>query len=218
MQPDRPEGLIATAWLREISRSIYADEFGNALMKDVFEQRGQLVADALGDREGKSRWCDIVTTPKKETCGDLLVPALEAALANLKKRYGADMARWRWGDAHFARSEHRPFARVAPLAKYFDVRVPTGGDTFTVNVGRHQMRNEAEPYANRHAASVRFLHDLSNLENSQFIHSTGQSGHFLSKHYKDWATPWADVQYRPMQMRQENYGKGALGKMTLSPQ
>ena len=67
---------------------------------------------------------------------------------------------------------------VAALAPLFEVRVPTGGDPFTVNVGQYQLDNPAEPYANRHAASLRAIYDLANLENSRFIYQTGQSGNY----------------------------------------
>ena len=46
------------------------------------------------------------------------------------------------------------------------------------------MNDDAEPFANRHAASLRAIYDLSDLEKSLYIHSGGQSGNPLSEHYK----------------------------------
>ena len=110
------------------------------------------------------------------------------------------MAAWRWGDAHFALSAHRPFSNVPKLAGWFDVRVPTGGDSFTVNVGQFWANDEKNPFANRHAASMRVLYDLANLESSRFIYQTGQSGVVFSSRYSDMKDAWAQVQYRPLQL------------------
>jgi penicillin amidase len=150
-----------------------------------------------GDAE-HARWCDDVRTPATETCEEVLALSLEAALSDLSKRYGSDQARWRWGEAHVARHEHRPFARQPLLARFFDITVPSPGDTYTVNVGRNVMSNDAEPFANRHTASLRAIYDLSDLEKSLYIHSGGQSGNILSDHYKAFSEAWAKNEYIPM--------------------
>ncbi|HEV7617394.1 MAG TPA: penicillin acylase family protein, partial [Burkholderiaceae bacterium] len=104
-----------------------------------------------------------------------------------------------------------------PLARLFDIRVPTPGDAFTVNVGRNNLRDEAEPFANRHAASLRALYDLSDLENSLFIHSTGQSGNVFSPLYRNYVQRWSEVAYLPMKTDRLAVEKNKLGILTLSP-
>jgi penicillin amidase len=133
-----------------------------------------------------------------ETCEEVLALSLEAALADLKKRYGVEMTSWRWGTAHFARGEHRPFSRQPLLALFFDIRVPSVGDAYTVNVGRSNFYDEAEPFANRHAPSLRAVYDLADPESSLYIHSGGQSGNILSPHYDAFAEAWAKSEYIPM--------------------
>ncbi len=222
MDSDRSEPLIYTAWTREASRQIFADELGDALMKDYWEQRNVHLSmvNVLKNIDGQGKWCNEVKsdgTVKQQSCDDLLSTSLEAALNDLEKRYGADRARWRWGEAHAARSEHRPFGKIAALAKVFDIRIPSPGDTFTVNVGRHNLRDESEPFANRHAASLRALYDLSDLEKSRFIHSTGQSGNVLSRLYRNYSQRWAEVEYLPMQTKRESVEKNKMGLLTLTP-
>jgi penicillin amidase len=200
MLAERAEPLIATAWMRELARGVYADEFGPELFKAYFDQRHVFLRNVLADAGGQGRWCDDAGTPAREGCDAVVAAALTRALADLAARYGKDPAAWRWGEAHAARSTHRPFSRVAPLAKWFDVRVPTPGDTYTVNVGRHTIRDEDEPFVNRHAASLRALYDLADLENSRWMHSTGQSGIVFSPWYRSYAERWAQVRYMPMRM------------------
>lgn len=221
MDADRAEPLIFTAWMRAASYAIFGDELGDALMKDYWEQRNvhRSTVNVLQDKDGQGRWCADVSRAldKAQSCADVLATSLETALDDLEQRYGKDMAAWRWGEAHVARSEHRPFGRVAALAPFFDIRVPTPGDTFTVNVGRHNLRDEKSPFANRHAASLRALYDLSDLENSRFMHSTGQSGNVLSPLYRNYSQRWARVEYIPMKTRREEVKRNSLGVLTLTP-
>ena len=147
---------------------------------------------------GQSRWCDDVRTPGVESCAEQLALSLEAAIADLRKRYGTEMSEWRWGAAHQARHEHRPFGRQPLLARLFDISVPSAGDSYTVNVGQHYINEEATPFANRHAPSLRAIYDLSDPEKSLFIHSGGQSGNRFSPHYKAFTEAWADGAYIPM--------------------
>ncbi|WP_151634834.1 penicillin acylase family protein [Noviherbaspirillum aerium] len=222
MRVDSVAALIYNAWMREISNEIFRDELGEALMKDYFEHRNvqQSTVNVLFDKDGQGRWCADVNKPadsKPQTCAELLSTALEVALADLDRRYGGDMAKWRWGDAHAARSEHRPFTKVDLLARFFDIRVPSPGDTHTVNVGRYSLRDEKDPFANRHAASLRAVYDLSNLENSRFIHSTGQSGNVLSPLYRNLSQRWVDVRYIPLKTQRAEVEKGRLGLLKLVP-
>ncbi|GAB3551209.1 penicillin acylase family protein [Noviherbaspirillum agri] len=220
MDADRPEPLVFTAWMRAASRAIFQDELGEALMKDYWEQRNvhRSTVNVLQNKDGQGRWCaDAGNAGKVQTCAELLSSSLETALDDLVDRYGSDMDAWRWGEAHMAHSEHRPFARKEALAWMFDIAVPTPGDTFTVNVGRHNLRDEKAPFANRHAASLRAIYDLSDLENSRFMHSTGQSGNVLSPLYRNLNERWARVEYIPMKTHREEVEKGRLGVLTLQP-
>ena len=119
-QPGRAEPLIAWAWWRELTRAIYADELGDAFRQNWLA-RAVFLTNVLSGDPGPARWCDDVRTPAVETCEELLAQSLEAALADLSKRYGSDQASWRWGEAHIARHEHRPFGRQPLLARIFDI-------------------------------------------------------------------------------------------------
>ena len=222
MAADRPEPLIYNAWVREASHMIFADELGEALMKDYWEQRNvhSPMVNVLKNKDGQGRWCADVSkgeAGRTQTCADVLSASLDVALDRLEKRYGADINAWRWGEAHYARSEHRPFDKVPALAKFFDIRVPTPGDTYTVNVGRYNLRDENEPFVSHHAASLRALYDLSNLETSRFIQSTGESGNPLSSLYRNFVERWAEVRYLPMKTRRSDVEKGQLGTLILQP-
>jgi penicillin amidase len=216
MDGDRPEPLIAAAWWREIARALYADELGEAF-RGAWLARARFLEAVLSNKGGQGRWCDDVRTRAVESCDALLPAALESALADLRARYGKDMGAWRWGRAHYALHEHRPFDRVRLLAPWFDITVPTGGDAYTVNVGRNIMEDEARPFANRHAASLRAIYDFSDLEKSLYIHSGGQSGNVLSPHYKSFTQAWAHGEYIPMVTDWKRIEAGGVVRLRLAP-
>ena len=216
MVADRPEPLVMAAWWREFSRAIYADELGDSF-RGNWLLRAQFLINVLNDKERQGRWCDNARTKSAESCDDLLASTLDAALADLRKRYGEDMGAWRWGAAHFARHEHRPFGRVSWLAPWFDITAPTPGDAFTVNVGRNRLEDAARPFANTHAASLRAIYDLGNLDNSLYIHSGGQSGNVFSPHYKSLTQAWAKGDYIPMVTDKKKIEAGGVKRLRLVP-
>ena len=129
----RAAPLIFWAWVRQLTIGVFADELGGDERICSARARG-----ATRSRSSCSRndacWCDDKTTPASETCAQQADAALTRALDELQQRFGAEVSKWRWGDAHQARSEHRPFSRVKSLANWFELRMPAGGDTYTVNV------------------------------------------------------------------------------------
>ncbi len=216
MSADRAEPLILTAWLRDLSKAIYADDLG-AAYAELRDIRPRFLLAVLADEDGQSRWCDDIGTPMRETCAQLMGQSLDTALGELTERFGGEIAKWRWGEAHQARSRHRPFSGQPVLGDLFDISVPTPGDGFTINVGKTDMRDDRDPYANRHAASLRAIYDLADLDRSVFIHSTGQSGNVISPHYGDLAEPWSRLGYLPMTTRRGDYESGMLGRLIMRP-
>jgi penicillin amidase len=214
MAGDRPEPVIAWGWWRALARAIYADELGDAFRPN-WRARAVFLAKVL--MGGAAEWCDDVRTPVQETCEEVLALSLESALADLKSRYGADMRGWRWGPAHEAVHEHRPFGRHPLLSYLFDIRVPTPGDAYTVNVGRSNFFDDARPFASRHAASLRAVYDLADLEKSLFIHSGGQSGNLLSDHYDAYTAAWARNEYIPMATERKAIEAKAHRRLRLVP-
>lgn len=186
--------LIFAVWADELTRGVIAPRLGEARFNALYGKRHFRAAlEGILERND-AWWC----APK--SCDAQAAEALGRALERLQAQLGAEVAAWQWGALHFALSVHRPFGSVPPLAKFFDVRVPTGGDNFTVNVGQYWANDPKTPFANRHAASMRTIFDLADLERSQFIYQTGQSGLVFSSRYNDMSGEWVGVRYRPLQL------------------
>ncbi|MGH8805601.1 MAG: penicillin acylase family protein, partial [Polaromonas sp.] len=179
MRADQAAPLIFAAWADELTRGVIGGKLGEATFKALYGKRH--FRSALEDimERNDAGWCGAAG------CAAQSAAALDRALARLQAAYGADASQWTWGRAHFALSAHKPFGNVPWLARFFDVRVPTGGDTFTINVGQYWANGDRAPFANRQAASMRAVYDLADLENSRFIYQTGQSGLVFSSRYRD---------------------------------
>ena len=201
MAADKAAPLIYWSWHRHLSAQVLADETGLPVFDRLLGQRGYF--DALEGvlARDDAWWCDDKATPAAETCETQVNRALTAALGELQALQGPDAAAWQWGKAHQARSEHRPFSRVKPLAPWFEQRVPVGGDTYTVNVGRVSLKADSstgEYYLDEHGPSLRGLYDLGDRSQSRVIHSTGQSGIPWSPHFKSFSARWAKVDDVPL--------------------
>jgi penicillin amidase len=216
MDPGRVEPTIYEAWMRELARLVYADELGTELFGDYYSQRQVFLFNVLRDAGGQSRWCDDVSTPRVESCDEIKARALDLALADLERRLGHDREKWLWGELHIARSAHRPFTAVPPLARWFDLRQSVGGDMYTVDVSENEINAKA-PFEATAGPSLRALYDLSNLENSLFIQSTGESGNRFSPLYDNMAARWGRVEYLPMRTQRTAVEVGALGTLRLMP-
>ena len=195
MAKDSAAPLIYTAWIDEFTRGVIGGRLGQARFEALYGKR--LFRNAVEDilERDDAAWCG------EGGCKKASSAALDRALDRLKTMQGNDVADWRWGKAHPAISIHRPFSNVGALAPLFEVRTPTGGDPFTVNVGQYHLDKTDAPFANRHAASLRAIYDLEDPEKSVFIYQTGQDGNVLSPRYRDMSDQWAAVQYRALQMQ-----------------
>lgn len=201
MSPGAVAPSIYWVWLRHLTQQILADELGAEYFERTIATRQYRDAVSGILARNDAWWCDDKNTAVAETCATQSDTAFTRALEELQARFGTDVKTWQWGVLHQARSEHRPFSRVKPLAKLFELRTPMGGDTFTVNVSRVGFKADpttGERYLNEHAASLRALYDVGDLSQSRFMHSTGQSGLFWSDHYRDFVDPWTRVDYVPV--------------------
>lgn len=189
MDADGPEGLIVSAWLRVLAGAVWNDELGAAARHYDQPRRAFLEQVLIGEA---AIWCDDIRTEGVESCAVTAGLALDAAMSETAARFGADPARWRWGEAHQADFDH-PLGALPVLGRMFENRTPAPGDGSTVNVAHFQYASGA--YDVYHAASMRAIYDLSDLNRSLYMFAPGQSGHPLSPHHGDLVERWARGEY-----------------------
>jgi len=65
--------------------------------------------------------------------------------------------------------------------------------------------------------SMRMIVDLSNFDNSQTMHTTGQSGHPFNAHYNDMIDPWRMIEYHTMLWDRSAIEGSARQTLVLTP-
>ena len=195
MHAGTPAGLILNVWAHELTQALLVPRLGETRFAMLYGKRSFRPAlEGILERQD-AFWCG------DQGCAAQSSAALDRALAWIEARQGPEPQAWRWGRAHPAISSHRPFGQVATLRAVFDSRIESAGDLHTVNVGQYWANDKSEPFANRHAASLRAIYDLADPERSMFIYQTGQGGHVLSHRSRDMAAEWANGGYRPLQLQ-----------------
>jgi len=217
MSADGAAPLILSAWVRHLTRAIFEDDLGPVLYQRQLGQRSFRDALEAVLARGQTEWCDDLRTERVETCDMQIDAAMTAALDEIARSQGREVSAWRWGRAHQARSEHRPFSQVGALSRLFELRVPVGGDAYTVNAARPTLRADlktGEVDLNEHGPSLRALYDLNDPRRSRFIQSTGQSGLPFSRHHADLMRLWAEGGYVPLWANEQSAAQPLL---TLTP-
>ncbi|RCS25311.1 penicillin acylase family protein [Phyllobacterium salinisoli] len=211
----RSEPLIFEAWLRFATKRIISDDLGDAF-PGFWRARATAMLRWLSPDAARD-WCDDGRTPERESCGDVLALALKDAESDLETRLGSDRSAWNWGALHYAYGAHRPFARVKPLDRIFDVNEPASGGAYTLDRGTPNWNDEANPYRATHGTSYRGIFDLGDLDRSTYIQTTGQSGNVLSTHYRDMAERWGNIEAFTIPASEAGYQDGMLGTWKLLP-
>jgi penicillin amidase len=214
---DSPQAAIYEAWYAQLGSHIFTDELGKDLWENFYADQGDFIAMELPNvfKGEDAAWCDDVTTPQKEDCPTESGAALRDGLADMAKRQGSDdIKSWRWDRVHRATFPHNPLNNVAILKPIFSRSIPNGGDTYTVDVGTVRRTDLYNQY---HGPSYRQVVDLSDLNNSRFIHTVGQSGYVLSSNYSNLIERWQRVAYLPMRYNQDTINAAIGGRLTLEP-
>lgn len=124
----------------------------------------------------------------------LLLKALDRAVADLGRRLGPDMGRWRYGQAglkHVLLKHPLSEAVNEDLRAVLDLGpLPRGGSGHTVNSTSDADNQET-------GASFRIISDAGDWDRSVGTNTPGQSGDPDSPHYRDLFAPWAEGRYFP---------------------
>ena len=136
----------------------------------------------------------------------LVLASLRAAVADLTKRYGADMSGWKWGSYHQA-TLHHPMSAVlnAEQRRRFDVGPwPRGGDAYTPGATGNGPNQTS-------GASFRLIVEAGDWDGALGTNNPGQSGDVSSPHYRDLFELWKIDRYFPVK-----YSRPAVEGVTHS--
>lgn len=151
-----------------------------------------------------STWIDNINTTKKiETIDDILIQSFYDAYDLIVDLSGPNWSNWKWGNVHTLTHKHA-LGDVSILNYLLGLNIgpfKSGGSDGTPNAGGY---SRITPFIQTSGASMRRIVDFSNLNETQMILPTGQSGLPNSPHYKDqvekynsglYRTTWFDEDY-----------------------
>ncbi|HTR36679.1 MAG TPA: penicillin acylase family protein [Bryobacteraceae bacterium] len=123
----------------------------------------------------------------------LLAKSLDEAVAELAKRFGADVDNWKLGAYHHALIFHPLSPALKPdLRAKFDVGdLARGGDSYTVTAtggGDNQVAG----------GSFKIIVDTEDWDTAVGLNNPGQSGDVNDPHYRDLYPLWARGKYFPI--------------------
>jgi len=170
-------------------------------------------------QQPNSPWWDDQNTPAvTETREDILLRTLQITVQTGEEKYGKDYTRWKtWGEEHSATFRNGTLGKsgIAAIENLFN-RGPfaTGGGDGIVNATGWDVGDSFEV---NWLPSMRMIVDLSNLNASLTVHTTGESGHAASPHYVDMADLWSKVEYYPMWWNAASVQENAEETLNLLP-
>jgi len=191
MDADSPAPLIFIAWMRQVNRALFEDELGSDF-RGWWDLRPVQVANVL---RGAGEWCNDIRTDRTESCAAQVAAALDAALADLRERFGPDPRAWRWSAAHQVTFRHPLFGFVPFLDRILDTRAPAQGGNYTLDRGGMSIGSDRDPFAKVHGAGYRAVYDLGDLDASLYSIVPGQSGNPFERAFADKVEGWVSGRY-----------------------
>ncbi|MEQ2354306.1 penicillin acylase family protein [Pseudoalteromonas piscicida] len=187
-------------WAKHIRNGLFGDDFQLSYRLDSVAEQQWLsnlyrntsytqVATAL--TEQADLWCT-------KQCNEVVLDALDSAIAELRKQLGSDMSDWLWGDIHQTVYFHDPFSRVDLLKPLFEIRNSTGGGPNTIKVSVPNYVDSVG-YERRFGVSHRQIMVVDGSYHQHlFSNSTSQTGNPLSFSYSAGSDEMNGDQYQPI--------------------
>jgi len=215
---DSPGAAIFQVFYLQLVENTFADELGEELFEDYLDRDEfhHIALERLMEQLD-SPWFDDVSTSEVEGRDEIVRRSFKGAIAYLGNRFGDTPSRWAWGQLHTMTFVHDPLGQsgIGPLEMLFNRGpIPAQGSGYTVDAASFDY---TEPFAMNFGVSYRQIIDLGDWGNSLFIHTTGQSGHPLHRHYADMMAPWQAVEYHPMHFDKTSIEADKEGVLILTP-
>ena len=232
MDPKSQVPTIYTRFFQNLIKNIFYDEMGEDLLKEyvfIANVPYRIVPSML--EKNNSSFFDDIGTPQIETRDEIIRKSLVDALSDLENKSGMEIKNWQWGDIHKVTLKHM-FHNISPLLdKIINIGpFSIGGDGTTIFNTEYSFPelfekspnltrpHRSEPYSNILGPSMRYIFDFADPDHLEFILPTGQSGHFMSDHYKDMSDMWLKGKYIRLSLREEEFVKSSKQVLRLIPE
>jgi len=213
---DSPAAAIFEAFWRHLLQNTFNDNLPKRYRPDGGSRWNEVMRN-LSQNPTDPFWDDASTRELIEGRDRIMQRSWSEAVRELQSAFGKDPTTWKWGQMHIATFRNQTLGKsgIGLIESLFN-RGPyptSGGDAIVNATGWSVLKG----YEVNWLPSMRMIVDLSDLNNSVTVHTTGQSGHAYHPHYDDMVSLWANIQYYPMLWERAAVESQAEGMLKLLP-
>lgn len=210
-----PLAAVYNLFLIKLLKNTFADELGEDLYNQfllVGNVPLRVIQKLLNEAPPDSiALFDNITTEKIETKNEIIRNSLAETIKELENKFGDNFLKWQWGEIHKVKFHHLFSGQNKILDHLIDVGpYPIGGDQTTL---LNTSFRYYEPFENYLGPSMRQIVDISRIDSSLIIITSGQSEHIGHKNYKDQALMWLNGEYIKFITTTEKYQNYKLLKL-----
>ncbi len=189
-------------WMYHTLHGMMADELGEEDFKNFLSTFLYIRSVPQLIRTETSPWWNNISTPENEDRKEILEEALRKTLAELSDQWGQNSENWHWENCIVLEHPH-PLGAQKPLDRILNVKAPpVAANQEALNKMDFKLNGEGI-YHVTSGPAMRIVIDFDNIENSESILPTGQSGNLFSRWYSDQADMYATGEYRPMLLNEK---------------
>jgi penicillin amidase len=211
---DQPApALFETFW-----KHLLADTFHDKLPEEYWPDGGSRWVQVIRRivHQPNSFWWDNKKTFITEDRDRIFHQAFAKAVKELEHSLGKDYRNWHWGNLHTVAFRNLSLGKSGNIfiqALFNRGPFATSGGSSIIN---DTGWNASQSFDVNWLPEMRMIVDLSNLQNTFAINTTGQSGHAFHQHYDDMIEPWRNIQYHTMLWDERSVKIKKFAHLTLS--
>jgi penicillin amidase len=165
----------------------------------------------------ESPWWDDVNTEKADGASEIVSRAFIAAIDELQDALGDNHDAWIYSDLHTLTHKHA-MGDVKYIGDFFNVgpfKVPAAKDA----LNKYEFRlNDEVNFKVFSGPSMRIAIDFADVENSESVLPTGQSGNVFSDYFDNQAEMYHSGNYRQQRMIESDINAHAIGISIIKPE
>ena len=194
---------IYNRFLYEFLKATYKDELGDGFELFINSQLQDKVLSSQVNRENSIWWDDVSSEGKVEKRSDIISIAFKRSIVFLQNQLGENIDNWTWNRVISVEYEHTIGKAGGLLRSFFNVGpFETIGGNEVINNQIFKLDSTGY-YKVTAGPSTRRVIDFSDIENSQAILPTGQSGNVFSEYYKDQTHKYLEGKFVKMMLNQQ---------------
>ncbi|MDA0732432.1 MAG: penicillin acylase family protein [Bacteroidetes bacterium] len=210
-EKEEVEPTIYYRWMHAVIKNVFKDDLGE---EKYLTFRGTIVCEntlPLVLQNVDSPWWDDQATDDVESASDIIKSAFLEAIDEILDQRGPDPSTWQYGKVHHLTHEHA-MGEVEILGDFFNVgryEVPSAKDALCKYEFKLTDSVDFEVFS---GPAMRVSVDFEDVNSSESILPTGQSGNVFSPYYDNQADMYHSGEFRKQRMNKDEIEGVKIGE------